>query len=387
MLTNTAGCDSLAILNLTVKDTVTTVTDSSVCRSLLPFNWNGNSYSATGTYSVMLMNVEGCDSIAILNLTVTDSSSSNTDTSICATQFPFSWNGNNYSAAGVYSVTLINSAGCDSLATLRLVSRQTSSSNTNVQVCSNQLPYSWNGNNYTADGMYTVTLVNAMGCDSVATLNLVVNDTSTSITHINICQDQLPYSWNGNSYAATGVYTVTLANAFGCDSIAALNLAVKDTSTSINNISICQNQLPFNWNGNSYTAAGVYSALLINAAGCDSVAILQLTVKDTSFSVTDLSICSNGLPYSWNGNSYAAPGIYTVTMVNAAGCDSIAALLLTVKDTSFSTTDTSICPSAFPFSWNGNSYTTEGDYSVRLVNAAGCDSMANFHGLLLQAKQ
>ena len=47
-------------------------------------------------------------------------------------------------------------------------------SSTNVSVCSNQLPYSWNSNSYNAAGTYVVHLTNAGGCDSAATLNLTV---------------------------------------------------------------------------------------------------------------------------------------------------------------------------------------------------------------------
>jgi membrane protein insertase Oxa1/YidC/SpoIIIJ len=42
-----------------------------------------------------------------------------------------------------------------------------------------QLPYNWNGTDYTAAGTYTFTTTNAAGCDSVATLNLAVNSTTT----------------------------------------------------------------------------------------------------------------------------------------------------------------------------------------------------------------
>jgi hypothetical protein len=38
---------------------------------------------------------------------------------------------------------------------------------------------------------------NAAGCDSVATLNLNVNTTTTSIYDVTICPAQLPYNWNG----------------------------------------------------------------------------------------------------------------------------------------------------------------------------------------------
>jgi uncharacterized delta-60 repeat protein len=47
-------------------------------------------------------------------------------------------------------------------------------STTNLTICSNQLPYSWNGRSYTCSGVYTTTLNNINSCDSTAILNLKV---------------------------------------------------------------------------------------------------------------------------------------------------------------------------------------------------------------------
>src|SRR5439155_1635012 len=153
-----------------------------------------------------------------------------------------------------------------------------------IAVCPAQLPYNWNGNIYNAAGSYNDTLVNAAGCDSVATLLLTVKSFSSSTTNISICPAQLPYNWNGNIYNAAGSYNDTLVNATDCDSVAMLLLTVKSFSSSTSNISICPAQLPYNWNGNSYNAAGSYLDTLVNAAGCDSVATLALTVKAITIS-------------------------------------------------------------------------------------------------------
>src|SRR5947207_1305958 len=101
---------------------------------------------------------------------------------------------------------------------------------------------------------------------------------------------------------------------------------VKTTSTSTTNVSVCPNQLPYSWNTNSYPTGGTYSVTLANSQGCDSVATLVLIVKTTSTSTTNLSVCPNQLPYSWNTNSYPAGGTYSVTLVNLQGCDSVATL-------------------------------------------------------------
>jgi len=104
-----------------------------------------------------------------------------------------------------------------------------SASTTKAKVCAKELPYVWNSANYTATGIYTKTFVNAVGCDSIATLDLTVLLESASTTKAKVCSKELPYVWNSTNYNATGIYTKTFVNAVGCDSIATLDLTVIST--------------------------------------------------------------------------------------------------------------------------------------------------------------
>jgi gliding motility-associated-like protein len=376
-LVSASGCDSIATLNLVVNNAVTSTTNIIICPAQLPYSWNANTYNAAGAYNVTLASATGCDSVATLNLTVNAVVTSTTNIAICTAQLPYSWNGNSYNAAGSYSVTLSNVAGCDSIATLNLAVNNAVTSITNIAICNALLPYSWNGNNYNAAGSYNVTLVSAAGCDSIATLNLAVNNPTSSTTNVSVCAAALPYVWNGNNYNNTGSYNATLVNAAGCDSIATLNLTVLNATSSVTNARVCAASLPYTWNGNSYNAAGSYVFHTTNAAGCDSAATLVLDVLNATSSVaTSVSVCASSLPYVWNGNSYNATGIYTYHTTNAAGCDSTATLNLTVNIVATSITDIAICNSQLPYLWNDNRYTQAGEYTVLLTSASGCDSIA-----------
>ncbi|MBS1742396.1 MAG: gliding motility-associated C-terminal domain-containing protein, partial [Bacteroidetes bacterium] len=280
-----------------------------------------------------LTSSNGCDSIATLVLTVNNASTSNSSATICNTQLPYNWNGQSYTTAGAHVVTLVNSHGCDSIATLNLIINQSTTSNTPVSICSTALPYSWNGQSYTTAGLHSVTLVNAVGCDSIATLNLTILQTTTSTTPASTCSDQLPYTWNGQNYTTAGLHTITLVNAAGCDSIATLNLTINQVTSSNSNATTCSNQLPYSWNGQSYSDGGTYSVTLTSSTGCDSIATLHLAVNSISISSTDITICSSELPYTWNGQSWSTGGTHVVNLVNNTGCDSIATLHLTVNPT------------------------------------------------------
>src|SRR4029079_15898403 len=115
---------------------------------------------------------------------------------------------------------------------------------------------------------------------------------------------------------------------------------VNSRLTSTTNTTICNNQLPYTWNGQSLTAAGTYTANLISIAGCDSIATLVLSVSPVLTSTTNTAICNNQLPYTWNGQSLTAAGTYTANLISVAGCDSVATLILSVTPTLTSTTNT-----------------------------------------------
>ncbi len=202
-----------------------------------------------------------------------------------------------------------------------------STSSTTASICQGG-SYTFNGTAYTTAGTYTAKLVNSKGCDSIATLVLTVKQPSSSSTSITVCPAGLPYKWNGQNYAAVGTYLVHLTNNDGCDSAATLVLSVTPTLTSTTNISVCS--LPYNWNGTAYTAVGTYTFKLTSSAGCDSIATLVLSLKAGTTSSTPVSICANAFPYVWNGQSYTAAGNYTIHLTNSIGCDSAATLVLTV---------------------------------------------------------
>ncbi len=384
ILTNAVGCDSTATLNLTVKATSSSITNISVCSNQVPFVWNGNNYSVNGFYDVHFINAVGCDSIATLDLTVLSTSSSLTTISICSSDAPYTWNGVDYSTTGVYTASFTNSVGCDSIATLDLTIKAISRSTTTAIICSSNTPYTWNGNNYNTTGHYDVYFTNAVGCDSIATLDLTVLQTTSSTSTESVCSNQLPFIWNGKYYNLTGTYSVMLTNAEGCDSTANLHLTVLSTSSSTTSVSVCSNQVPFVWNGNNYSVNGFYDVHFINAVGCDSTATLDLTILSTSSSLTTVSICSTYVPYTWNGIDYSTTGVYTAMFTNAAGCDSIATLELTIKAISRSTTTAIICSSNTPYTWNGNNYNTTGHYDVYFTSAVGCDSIATLDLTVLQ---
>ncbi len=182
-------------------------------------------------------------------------------------------------------------------------------------------------------GTYTVTVTDSTGC-SVSSAPVTVIATTSSTQNRTICSHELPYTWDGLTFAAAGTQIKTgLTNAGGCDSTAIYNLTVIATTSSTQNRTICSHELPYTWDGLTFAAAGTQIKTgLTNAGGCDSTAIYNLTVNAIIASYQSRTICSNELPYTWDGLTFTAAGTQTKTgLTNAGGCDSTATYNLTVN--------------------------------------------------------
>src|SRR4030095_7565392 len=120
------------------------------------------------------------------------------------------------------------------VATLVLTITPLPTTQTTVAVCASELPYSWNGNTYTAAGNFVDTLAGAgTACDTVATLVLTITPLPTTTTTVAVCASELPYSWNGNTYTAAGTFVDTLAGSgTACDTVATLVLIITPLPTT-----------------------------------------------------------------------------------------------------------------------------------------------------------
>jgi hypothetical protein len=97
--------------------------------------------------------------------------------------------------------------------------------------------------------VYSQTYTNAAGCDSVHTLNLTIQYSNTGSTTASACDS---YTWTENAGVAlqhTGPYDATYTNAVGCDSLHTLNLTIqilKDSTSFINNLEIVKKNISIN---------------------------------------------------------------------------------------------------------------------------------------------
>jgi hypothetical protein len=381
-LTNANGCDSIAILNLTILNSSAGTDTRTECSS---YTWiDGNTYTANNnnaTFNIIGGAASGCDSLVTLDLTIVNSTSGTDTKTECNS---YTWiDGINYTASSNSATfNIIGGAanGCDSLVTLDLtIVNSTSGTDTRTECNS----YTWiDGVNYTAsNNLATFNITNgaANGCDSLVTLDLtIVNSTSGTDTRTE-CNS---YTWiDGNTYTANNnstTFNITNGAANGCDSLVNLDLTIVNSTSGTDTRTECNS---YTWiDGVNYTASNNLATFNITngaANGCDSLVTLDLTIVNSTSGTDTRTECNS---YTWiDGVNYTASNnlaTFNITNGAANGCDSLVTLDLTIVNSTSGTDTRTECNS---YTWiDGINYTANNNSATfNITNGAanGCDSL------------
>ena len=314
-----------------------------------------------------------------LNLVVNQPSATTISRTICSPA-TFAFGGVNLTLGGIYTDTLSNAAGCDSVITLNLVVNQPSSTSLSEFICSGGV-YLFGGDSLRSTGIYRDTLTNAVGCDSIVVLNLTVGFPTRRFETVSICSPAT-YTFYGRVLSVSGVYTDTVpGSSVGvCDTIVTLTLSVNGPSLYSFSEFRCLGGI-YIFGGDTLRATGSYTDTLFGAAstGCDSIVTLSLTVSSPTYRFDTVAICSPAT-YAFNGQLLTASGLYLDTIPgNAPGvCDTIVNLILRVNSPSSSTITAQICANG-SYLFDGRILRNAGTYTATLTNAVNCDSVVTLN--------
>jgi hypothetical protein len=220
--------------------------------------------------------------------------------------------------------------------------------------------------NNAATTTYTFTPT-AGSCANTATMTVTVNPVvtptftqvaaicaGTSFTLPTASTNTVPVTgtWSpAINTAATTTYTFTPA-AGTCANTATMTVTVKQPSTSSTTVT---SSSAYDWNGNTYYNSGVYTWTGTNAAGCDSVATLNLTVTSVSFVYPNPN---RGVFYiSYSDREKGLTSKCFVTVYDAKGARVYTKTIATVANSLYDQIDLSLQP--------------KGIYNIELVDASG----------------
>jgi hypothetical protein len=179
--------------------------------------------------------------------------------------------------------------------------------------------YRFGSQNLTSAGIYQARLQDVNGCDSLVYLSLWFRPRSLYSYSFTTTCAQPSYFFKGQTRTVSGVYRDTLKAQNGCDSLVILNLTVKAPTSFIDSFQLCEGD-SLKFGGNYIKSAGIYQRVIPNAVGCDStitmtVSILRPVKKD--------SIVLSCPPYSYKGKTYEISTKILDTIYSYQGCDSI----------------------------------------------------------------
>ncbi len=286
--------------------------------------------------------------------------------------------------AGTYTVTVTDSNGCEDTVTITIennaeletsitaishASCGTANGSFTIAVDGGISPYTYDiGNGITSDntftnlsaGEYTITITDATGCTSTTTTSIsaAALPTANISGATTVCPNEqtlltasggVSYEWSNFATSnrvnvGVGTYTVTATDENGCTAEASVTVTelVSPSASIEGDLTICAGEsttltasggVSYLWSTGETTqsidvAAGTYTVTVTDANACegiDSITIVeQAAIEEQEIEV---QICE-GETYLLGNEEISEPGMYTVTLSTAEGCDSTITLFL-----------------------------------------------------------
>ena len=368
-------CMSIKELNLKAYRTNRTNLRDTICEGTTRL-FEDTILSTTGVYTRFLKYQNtSCDSlIKTLFLTVTPVPVITETASFCeGTTYDFA--GKQLSKAGIYRDTTSSEEGCMSITELTLSMNPIQHTSLDIRYINSGDTCRFFGDTLTASGTYSHTLQSVItGCDSIVTLHLVVLTETTGHESRTICANELPIVWKGQTISQAGTYQFDTFTVVGTDSTVTLSLQVINPVSSNIRETICQGG-KYLFGDTTLTTAGMYERTLTSLlTGCDSIITLNLSVNPALVIKQTASFCE-GTTYDFAGKQLDKVGIYRDTTYAEDGCMSITELRLSVIRPVATTLDVTICEGS-TYTFGEQKLSKTGSFKRTIPSLlTGCDSI------------
>ena len=272
---------------------------------------------------------------------------------------------NGHDKSGLYIDTLKSLIGCDSIVTVDLIVNEPTNTIIDTAICEGD---AFKG--YTKTGTYTEAFVTKNNCDSIVTIILTILPKQFVTIDTSLCEGTV-LTTPKTTYNKAGTYTEVYQTNRGCDSTVTINLSYRAAIRVAIDTSICFGTTYISPKG-TYSKADTYTEIYTAANKCDSIVTIRLKVDPKITTAYTKKICQ-GNTYSTPKQNYTASGTFTEIYKTPKGCDSTVTFQLIVNPLKFTTVDTSICEGE-KLTTPKTSYNKTGTYKEVYQSFDGCDS-------------
>ena len=356
------GCKQIATINLTIRKEVEDTITKQICKGK---DYLG--YTTSGTYTKILNTVNGCDSILKIALTVVDTIKK--QETYCDGKTVMGFN------SGTHTV-VIKGVGndCDTLFTFTIFPA-IPITNLDKQICTKDT-FWLQGKAYFKTGTFNSSITNANGCEEKTILNLTVFPKQDITKVIHLCDGE-KYIFQNQTFTKTEKkdFVLKAANTNECDSTLHLSVIVHPKKVENITKTLCFGGKE-TFFGEEKTKSGIFTNVIKNSLGCDSiVTILNLTVNSLFSKKDKKQFCTNQ-SFVFDGKKYNKSDSLTAHY-SYKGCDSTYTLILDFKDVLTSNVTKILCKGE-QITIGNKIIITDFKDKFQLKSSSGCDSIVSY---------
>lgn len=385
-LLTVSNCDSVVTTNVVMLPAFATGEHVTACENAAYTYPDGFSevITASTSHTSNLLSINNCDSVVTTNVTLLPAYNIPESVSACENStytYPDGFS-ETITASTTHTSNLLSVSNCDSIIVTTLTLLPAYNLAENVFACENSTYTYPDGfsETITASTAHTSNLLSVSNCDSIIVTNVTMTSNFTATENITACENSQVTYPDGvvETILLNSSHTSSLLSVAGCDSIIITNVTMLLPTTFAQNIGACENSTFIFPDGSSQviTSTIQQSSILTGANGCDSTVVTNVTMFP-SYNLTDsVTACEN--------STYSYPDGFTeVVTANTSHtsvfqisglCDSTITTNVTMIPSTTATDTQTACAT---FTWiDGNTYTASNSVATHtLTNAAGCDSI------------
>ena len=382
VLSTTGDCDTIRTITVTELPLLTSTVAIEVCASAFPYTFDGHIFSAAGSViDTVLSTTSDCDTIRTITVTELPLLTSAVTIEVCASAFPYTFDGHVFSEAGSLIDTVLSTTGdCDTVRTITVTELPLLTSAVTIEVCASAFPYTFDGHLFTAPATITDTVLSTTGdCDTIRTITVTELPLLTSAVTIEVCASAFPYTFERHLFITPGSVIDTVASTTGdCDTVRTITVTELPLLTSTVAIEVCASAFPYTFGGHVFIAAGsVIDTVLSTTGDCDTIRTITVTELPLLTSAVAIEVCASAFPYTFDGHLFAAPATITDTVLSTTGdCDTIRTITVTELALLTGTVNIEVCASAFPYTFDGHVFSEAGSLIDTVLSTTGdCDTI------------